>query len=233
MVAKSSECEDERVAGDEQGERAEPTKTVRVKSSRRAVCEALNRLIRAGLGEIITLEAGAGIVDGTDRRARLREQIQRRVVFQRDLTAAVTALGGVPATHATGGARLAAGARRIRHLMIGPHEGDAYATCARATEKAATAYAQALKRQLPADVRFGIERQYAEVEWDHGELRRLRWGASLTPLPRGSLPMGPECPDANGANESPDDRALGVWSEEGGGGAGGSTTPHGLAEAMP
>jgi hypothetical protein len=34
-----------------------------------------------------------------------------------------------------------------------------------------------LRFGLPSDVRFGIERQYAEVELDCRELHRLRWGA--------------------------------------------------------
>jgi hypothetical protein len=66
---------------------------------------------------------------------------------------------------------------------MGSHEGDAYSACARASEVAAGAYAKALTFQLPADVTFGVEQQYAEIERDRHELRRLRWGADLTPLP--------------------------------------------------
>jgi uncharacterized protein (TIGR02284 family) len=186
----------------------------------RAVCSALNRLIVAGRGEIMALEVAARIVSDMERRARLREQIERRLTFQRDLTAGVTALGGVPATRAASGARLAAAARRVRELMIGPHDGDAYAVCARASARTATAYAKALKLQLPADVTFGLERQYAEVEWDCSELRRVRWGASFTPLPGRSLDRRPEGSNASAPGELDDARALEVWSQEGGSGAG-------------
>src|SRR6478736_4697083 len=95
------------------------------KQSARAVCRRLNRLIVAGRGEIMVLNSAVRIVDGAERRARLREQAERRLTFQRDQTAAVTALGGTPASHPAAGARLAVGARRFRELLIGPHEGDA------------------------------------------------------------------------------------------------------------
>ena len=191
----------------------------------RAIRSALNRLIIAGRNEIITLEEAARVVDGAERRSRLRQQAKRRAIFRRDLALALNALGGVPAQHASGMARLAVGARRIRRLLMGPHDGDAYALCARATERTATAYAKALKLTLPADVRFGVESQYDEIEWDRGELRRLRWGASLSPLPGGRAETKPERLDAASRNELADERALEDWSEDGGAGPGGRNVP--------
>ena len=114
---------DANIAGgsSEKGPAAENSSTGRANASPRAVRSVLNRLIVAGCGEIIALDAAARIIDGGERRARLREQVQRRLIFQKDLAAAVTGLGGIPAAHATGGARLAEGARRMRELVIGPH----------------------------------------------------------------------------------------------------------------
>src|SRR5690242_12114271 len=109
------------------------TEDLAAEGSPRRVCSALNRLIIAGRSEIMGLEAATHIVDDPERRARLHAQIERRVVFQGDLMTAVAARGGVPAMHAANGARLAAAARQVRHLLIGPHTGDAYAVCARAT----------------------------------------------------------------------------------------------------
>jgi uncharacterized protein (TIGR02284 family) len=189
-----------------------------METKKRVVCRRLNRLIIAGQGETMALNSAVRLVDGSERRARLREQAERRLTFQRDLTAAVTALGGAPASHPAAGARLAAGARRVHELLVGPHEGDAYAVCARATEKTATACSMALKLELPADVRFGLERQYAEIEWDHRELRRLRWGASPTPLPSRSPDAQSVRSNASALREADDARALETWSEEGGSG---------------
>lgn len=184
--------------------------------SPRRVCRALNRLIVAGRGEIMGLEAAARIVDGPERRARLHAQRERRVVFQGDLMTAVAARGGVPARHAAMGATLATAARRVRRLLIGPHTGDAYAVCARATETTADAYAKVLTRGLPPDVRFGIEHQYAEIDWDRRELRRLRWGAAPTVLSKRGAPERAEPASASGTAEVADALALEVWSQEGG-----------------
>jgi uncharacterized protein (TIGR02284 family) len=216
MEAKHSERTLESVAGTEQSVHTRGISTRGAKVSPRAVCSTLNRLIVAGRGEVTGLEACARVLSDAGRRARLRAQVQRRLVFRRDLAAAVTALRGEPAERAPLGVRLAAGARRIQTLLIGPHEGDAYAVCARATEATANAYAKALRSRLPADVTFGIERQYVEVEWDRRELRRLRWGASLAPLPSPSPPWTPDPPEASAASDVDDALALQVWSEEGG-----------------
>ncbi len=235
METKHTEREVEEAVPNETSPRAGPTGAAVANASPRTVCSALNRLIVAGRGEIATLDAAARIVDGAERRARLREQVQRRLTFRRDLAAAVTALDGVPAAHAAVGARLAAVGRRFRELLIGPHEGDAYAACAQATATAAAVYAKALHLGLPPDVTFGLERQYLEVEWDRSELRRLRWGASLAPVAGPSLFAQTERPKASAPSDADDARALDVWSEEGGPGPARSSsakTGGGSAEAM-
>ena len=231
MAAKNSERELEPAAGN-QGEHESsmpgfpmPGVPRLVKSSRRTVRSALNRLIVAGWSEIVALEAASRIVDGAERRAALREQIRRRVIFRHDLAAAVTALGGVPAQHAPVAPRVAAAARRLRELAIGPHAGDAYAVCARATERAASAYAEALTLELPPDVMFGVERQQAEIEWDRRELRRLRWGAAVTLPPDRGLAVRGEDREESARREVADERAIEVWSNEGGGGPGRSAIP--------
>ena len=190
----------------------------RAQASPRAVRRGLNRLIVAGRGEIMVLNTALRSMDGGERRARLREQLERRLSFQREVMAAVTALGGVPATHPAPYALLSAAARRVRELLIGPHDGDAYAVCARATETTANAYSKVLKLHLPADVTFGLERQYTQIEWDHRELRRLRWGASPTPRPNGNADAQIELANANAPRDADDARALETWSEEGGSG---------------
>jgi uncharacterized protein (TIGR02284 family) len=193
-------------------------------SSARAVRAALNRLIVAGRDEALALDTAARIVQEADRRRRLLHQALRRVVFQHDLGAAVVALGGTPAKAASYRARIGDLARAIRRLLAGPHEGDAYATCARATENTSGVYARVLRTQLPADVRFGIEREFSEIEWDRRELGRLRFGARPTASPVRSLE--PEDDLASRARvrlERSDDLALGTWSDEGGAGRSATT----------
>lgn len=146
--------------------------------ARREARQGLNRLIVAGWGESLALEEAIRIVPVADRRGSLPEKAARRRVFRQDLSAAVVALGGVPANGASVAARSRSWARNLRRLVAGPHGGDAYAACARAAENATSEYTRVLRSGLPNDVRFGVERQHAEIDLDCRELRRLRWGAT-------------------------------------------------------
>lgn len=187
--------------------------------SARAVRAALNRLIVAGRDEALALDAAARVVRGAERRRRLLHQALRRVVFQHDLSAAVVALGGVPARAASHRARVRGLAQALRRLLSGPHEGDVYAACARAAEKTSRVYARVLRTKLPADVRFGIEREFSEIEWDRNELGRLRYGARPTASAIESA--RPEDESASRARlrlERSDDLALETWGNEGGAG---------------
>lgn len=135
----------------------------------------LNRLIVAGFGELLALEEATRLVPNLDRQRRLEQKAERRRGFLRDLGSAVVALGGVSPKQASLFARGAAWARRLRRVATGPHQGDAYAVCARVSERTANAYTRALRLSLADDVRFGIEHQYVELGLDCVELRRLRW----------------------------------------------------------
>jgi hypothetical protein len=172
---------------------------------------ALNRLVVACRDEVIPLEAAALVMGHGERRARLVQQSRRRVIFLRDLCAGVTALGEVPTLAPSYGARLSGALRGVREFFTGKHVGDAYAACARATAKTAQAYSAVLRLKLPDDARFGIERQYAEIELDRVELRRLRWGANLSALPG----MVDDVASSE-TLESVDQRALEAWGDDGG-----------------
>jgi uncharacterized protein (TIGR02284 family) len=182
------------------------------------VCGTLNRLLVADRDERLALDEAAGIVRGPERRARLSQQGQRRRVFERDLSRAIVALGGVPSTAVSYRARMGKAARKLRSLLSGPHEGDAYAACARAAVRTSDAYARALRSKLPSDVRFGVEREFSEIEWDRLELGRLRFGALPTASPAMNGDANDDAASAARVRESNDGRALGVWSDEGGAG---------------
>jgi uncharacterized protein (TIGR02284 family) len=195
-----------------------PESTQRTSSTRTARA-ALNRLIIACRDEALALDTAARIVQGAERRRRLSHQALRRVVFQRDLSAAVVGLGGRPVTTASYRARVASLARAVRRLLAGPHQGDAYAACARATAKTGAAYTRVLRSKLPADVRFGIERELSEIEWDRDELSRLRFGARPAASPAASVERDEELAwRARLRLERSDELALETWSDEGGAG---------------
>lgn len=149
---------------------------------------ALNRLIVAGCNEALAFAEAARVLRDPVRQRHLRQRVERRSVFRGDLSAAVIALGGQPATGASAWAQALSWGRALRRLVTGPHGGDAYAACVQAAEKSVAAYFVVLDSSLPGDIRFGIEHQYAEVELDRQELRRLRWGASPKKPPAADSP---------------------------------------------
>lgn len=147
----------------------------------------MNRLAVVCHDEVLALDTAAGALGG-ERGARLRHQASRRGVFLGDLRKGVLALGGVPARGASYWARVSGALRAAGDIVTGPQRVSAYVNCARATQKTADTYAKALGLELPADVRFGVEQQRAEVEVDRQELRWLRWGGSLSAPHRDSAP---------------------------------------------
>lgn len=146
------------------------------------VCTALNRLIVAGDNEVVTLDAAARLLRNTSRAFVLVRQSGRRGVFRADLSSALDRLGGTAGRSRATTARLGVMARRLVAALSEPHEGDAFAGCARATDRTERAYRKVLKLALPGDIRFGLDRQCAEIQFDSQELRRLRWGAEPTAL---------------------------------------------------
>jgi uncharacterized protein (TIGR02284 family) len=155
--------------------------------SARTVSRALNRASVACQNEVTALEPAARRMGG-ERGARLRLQSARRAAFVQDLAKGVVALGGVPATGPSFGARLSAVLRRVRELATGPHQGNHYIACEDATARTANAYSRALGLKLPSDVHFGVERQFAEVDFDRKELHWLVFGGELSQAPGKGLP---------------------------------------------
>jgi uncharacterized protein (TIGR02284 family) len=155
--------------------------------SARTVSRALNRLSIACQNEVTALEPAARRMGG-ERGARLRLQSARRATFVQDLAKGVIALGGVPALGPSYGARMSAALRRVRELATGPHQGNHYIACEHAAEKTANAYARVLRSKLPGDVQFGVERQFAEVEFDRKEMHWLVFGGEPNEAPGKGLP---------------------------------------------
>lgn len=138
---------------------------------------ALNRLLVRSYDETLALTEAAGLLRDPARATWLRGRASRRKCFRRDLRAGVESFDGTPADGPSLAARYWSMLRRLRTSLTGAHAGDAYAACARAASKSVRGYGATLGRELPDDVRFGLQVQYEELEADRVELRRLRWGA--------------------------------------------------------
>jgi len=146
--------------------------------ARRDTRRHLNRLIVASWGETLALDEAMHLVQGADQRRGLERHLERSRVFRLTLGDALIAWGGLPAKGASFGARCLSWARSARRIASGPHGGDAYAACARATQRSRREYDRVLGLRLPLDLRRSIEGQRAQVELDAAKLRRLRWEAN-------------------------------------------------------
>lgn len=159
---------------------------------------AINRLAVACHDEVLALDAAARKLGG-ERGARLRYQAARRAVFLTDIRRGVLALGGVPASGASYYARTTSVLRAGCEFVTGSDRVNAYVHCMRATLKTVNAYANALGLELPADARFGMESQQAEIQFDHRELSRLRFGGSLSDPPHGMVALTSAAPKRTGS----------------------------------
>jgi uncharacterized protein (TIGR02284 family) len=175
---------------------------------------ALNRLVVACRDEELALEAAAVVVKDEGRRRRLQDQSRRRVVFRRDLEEGIAELGGLTTHQSSFMARLRLSLWRRRGSRAAFGGGEVYAACADATQRTAAAYFAVLEAKIPGTIRFEVERQYSEIDFDRRELHWLErsGGRALSPDDKTGNPSAA----AARRVASSDDRALEAWGDEGG-----------------
>ena len=91
-----------------------------------------------------------------------------------ELQAKVRSLGGDPETRGSVSGSLHRGWVNIKSTITGMNEAAVLAECERGEDVAKQAYEDALKKDLPADVRSMVERQYQGVKQHHDRVRQLR-----------------------------------------------------------
>jgi uncharacterized protein (TIGR02284 family) len=95
-----------------------------------------------------------------------------------ELQAKVRSLGGDPENRGSVSGSLHRGWVNIKSTITGMDEAAVLAECERGEDVAKTAYEDALKKDLPADVRSMIEREYEGVKQHHDRVRQLRNAAT-------------------------------------------------------
>jgi uncharacterized protein (TIGR02284 family) len=91
-----------------------------------------------------------------------------------ELQAKVRSLGGDPERRGSVSGSLHRGWVNLKSTITGMSEEAVLAECERGEDVAKRAYEAALKRDLPADVRSMVERQYEGVKQHHDRVRQLR-----------------------------------------------------------
>lgn len=91
-----------------------------------------------------------------------------------ELQGKVRGLGGDPERRGSVSASLHRGWVNLKSTITGMDEGAVLSECERGEDVAKKAYEDALAKDLPADVRSMIERQYQGVRQHHDQVRQLR-----------------------------------------------------------
>ncbi|MBV9861547.1 MAG: PA2169 family four-helix-bundle protein [Alphaproteobacteria bacterium] len=91
-----------------------------------------------------------------------------------ELQAKVRHLGGDPERSGSMTGALHRSWVNIKSTITGMDEAAVLAECERGEDSAKQVYEEALKKDLPADVRAMVERQYREVKQNHDRVRAMR-----------------------------------------------------------
>ena len=144
------------------------------------VVDTLNDLIETCKDGENGFRTCAEDIKRTDLKSIFEKAAQRCGEAARELQAQVQRLGGKPERSGS----LAGSAHRrwvdIKSAVMGKDDAAVLAECERGEDVAKESYQRALKKDLPADVRSIVERQYQGVLEHHDMVRSLEKGAKAS-----------------------------------------------------
>ncbi|MBI3951100.1 MAG: PA2169 family four-helix-bundle protein [Acidobacteria bacterium] len=133
----------------------------------------LNNLIETCKdGEQGFRQAAEGVKD-PDLKALFNSYSRQRAQFAADLQAEVRRLGGDPEKMGSVAGALHRGWINIKSAVTGQDEEAVIAEAERGEDAAVKNYQEALNKDLPADLRVLIERQYMQIKEAHDRVRAL------------------------------------------------------------
>jgi uncharacterized protein (TIGR02284 family) len=141
------------------------------------VIDTLNDLIETCKDGEEGFRTCAEDIKRTDLKSIFQRAAQRCSESARELQAEVQRLGGKPETKSS----FSGSAHRrwvdIKSAITGKDDKAVLAECERGEDVAKLSYQNALKKDLPADIRTLVERQYQGVLQHHDEVRALEKAA--------------------------------------------------------
>jgi uncharacterized protein (TIGR02284 family) len=144
------------------------------------VVDTLNDLIETCRDGEEGFRACAEDVKRTDLKPLFERAAQRCAAAARELQSLVQGYGGKPERSGS----LAGSAHRrwvdIKSAIMGKDDAAVLAECERGEDVAKGSYQKALDKDLPADVRAVVERQYQGVLQHHDAVRNLERAAKAT-----------------------------------------------------
>jgi uncharacterized protein (TIGR02284 family) len=138
------------------------------------VIATLNRLLETTKDGEEGFRTCAGAVTKPDLKAIFENAARRCDEGAAELEAKIRSLGGEPATSGTTTGALHRAWTNIKSSITGMDEHAVLVECERGEDVAKRAYEEALKENLPADVKAIVQRQYEGVKANHDRVRNLR-----------------------------------------------------------
>ena len=121
--------------------------------------------------------AAAGVKDG-ELKTLFDTYSRQRAKFAAALQDEIRVLGGDPEKSGSTAAVLHRGWINIKSTVTGQDEGAVISECERGEDSAVRNYEEALKENLPADVKATVQRQFAQVKEAHDRIRSLERASS-------------------------------------------------------
>jgi uncharacterized protein (TIGR02284 family) len=138
------------------------------------VIATLNDLIETSKDGENGFRACAETVKSSDLKHMFEVAAERCGQAASELQSKVRSLGGDPEGSGSMSASLHRGWVNIKSAMTGNDEAAILDECERGEDVAKHIYEEALEKDLPADVRSIVERQYQGVQENHDRVRDLR-----------------------------------------------------------
>jgi uncharacterized protein (TIGR02284 family) len=142
------------------------------------VIETLNDLLEISRDGEQGFRTCAEGVRGPNLKALFEAAARRCAEGAAELEAKVRSLGGEPAQGGSIGGSMHRAWTNIKSTITGMSEHAVLAECERGEDAAKAAYEAVLQKNLPADVRTLVERQYQGVKANHDRVRNLRNAAA-------------------------------------------------------
>jgi uncharacterized protein (TIGR02284 family) len=143
-------------------------------ASNEEVISTLNDLIETCRDGQNGFQTAAEGVNNSELKQLFYFYSQQRASFVGELQDEVRRLGGDPENSGSVAASLHRGWIDIKSAVTGSDDGSVISECERGEDAAVSNYHDALSKDLPADVRSVVERQFAEVKKAHDRIRTLQ-----------------------------------------------------------
>ena len=137
------------------------------------VISTLNNLIETCKDGQNGFRTAADGVKNNELKTLFLTYSQQRAQFAGELQNEVRRLGGDPEKTGSVAATLHRGWINIKSAVTGEDEGAVISECERGEDAAVRNYEDALRDNLPGDVRSIIERQFSQVKEAHDRIRSL------------------------------------------------------------